>query len=264
MPFVEVDGEVLEYLLIPAPHSDRPARPTLVFLHEGLGSVALWRGFPARLAQATACRTLLWSRLGYGHSAPLAVPRTPAYLHQEARQRLPSLLAALAIERPLLIGHSDGASIALIYAATLPAPVAGLVVLAPHVFVEERALAGIRRAGEGYAKNSEQRQKLGRYHRDPDAVFHAWHDIWLAPEFRSWDIRDRLAAISCPLLAIQGEDDEYATMRQIDCIAEVVADVELLKLADCRHSPHRDQPHAVVEAIARFVDRVALAAQASV
>ena len=217
--------------------------------------MALWRDFPAQVAQATGCPELIWSRIGHGQSAPLAAPRTPGYLHEEALQRLPPLLAALAIERPVLIGHSDGGSIALIYAAALPDRVAGVVVLAPHEFVEDKALDGIRRAGESYA-HSERRQKLRRYHRDPDALFRAWHDIWLAPEFRSWDITGCLPAIRCPLLAIQGEDDEYATMRQIECIAEAAPDVDLLKLVDCRHSPHRDQPRSVIEALVRFVDRL--------
>lgn len=252
MTFVDIDGRRLEYRLLADGRSDRP---TLVFLHEGLGSVALWGDFPARVAQASACRALVWSRLGHGHSAPLPAPRTPRYMHQEARQHLPPLLAALGIERPVLIGHSDGGSIALIHAAARPDRVAGAVVLAPHEFVEEKALAGIRRAGELYA-TSDWPRRLGRYHRDPDAVFRAWHDTWLSPAFRSWDIRHCLPAIRCPLLAIQGEDDEYATMRQIDCIAEAAPDVELLKLAHCRHAPQRDQAQAVIEAIVRFLDRL--------
>lgn len=253
MAFVDIDGQSLEYQLIP---SERRDRPTLVLLHEGLGSVALWREFPARLAQASRCPTLSWSRRGYGNSVPLTAPRTASYLHEEALQHLPSLLAALAIERPVLIGHSDGGSIALLYAAAWPDRVAGVVVLAPHEFVEEKALLGIRLAGETYA-SSDWPQKLGRYHRDPDAVFRAWHDTWLSPDFRSWDITGCLSKITCPILAIQGEDDEYATMRQIECIAEAAPDVELLKLADCRHSPHRDQQRAVIEAIIGFVDRLA-------
>jgi pimeloyl-ACP methyl ester carboxylesterase len=254
MSFVDIDGQALEYQLIAAQRSDRP---TLVLLHEGLGSVALWRDFPARLAQATACRTLIWSRLGHGDSAALVAPRTPRYLHEEALQRLPPLLSALAIERPVLVGHSDGGSIALLHAAARPDQVRGVVVLAPHEFVEEKALLGIRLAGESYASTgSDWRRKLARYHRDPDAIFQAWRDIWLAPEFRAWDIRDCLPNIRCPVLAIQGEDDEYATMRQIECIAEAAADVELLRLVDCRHSPHRDKPQAVVEAICRYLDRI--------
>ena len=148
MAHIEIDGLTLEYQLIAAQRTDRPP---LVFLHEALGSVALWRDFPAQVAQATGCPELIWSRIGHGQSAPLAAPRTPGYLHEEALQRLPPLLAALAIERPVLIGHSDGGSIALLYAAALPDRVAGVVVLAPHEFVEDKALDGIRRAGESYA-----------------------------------------------------------------------------------------------------------------
>lgn len=251
MAFIEIDGQFLEYQFIPAQRSDRP---TLVLLHEGLGSVAHWRDFPQQVADASGCRALVWSRLGHGHSGPLAAARTPAYLHEEALQRLPRLLAALAIERPVLIGHSDGGSIALIYAAEMPDQVAGLVLLAPHEFVEDKALDGIRAAGRSYAA-SDMPQKLARHHRDPDAVFWAWHDTWLAPEFRAWDITGCLTSIRCPVLAIQGEEDEFATMRQVECIVSAAAaDVDLLKLADCRHSPHRDQPQVVIEAIVRFLD----------
>ncbi|HNI72693.1 MAG TPA: alpha/beta hydrolase, partial [Accumulibacter sp.] len=210
---IEIDGVPLEYRLLPGNRS----APTLVLLHEGLGSVAMWRDFPDRLAAATGCRTLVWSRQGYGWSGPLTATRTMHYLHEEALQRLPRLLAALAIERPLLVGHSDGGSIALIFAAAFPEDLAGAVVLAPHEFVEEKALAGIRRAGEHFA-SSDWPLRLARYHRDPAAVFYAWHDTWLSPGFRDWRITDALPAIRCPILAIQGHDDEYATMRQIDCI----------------------------------------------
>lgn len=252
MAFIEVNGLSLEYELLPAHQIDRP---TLVFLHEGLGSIALWRDFPARIAQTTGCRTLIWSRTGYGQSASSATPRTARYMHDEALQIMPALLAQLGIERPVLVGHSDGGSIALIYGGAFPDAVAGLVVLAPHEFVEEKALEGIRRAGATYA-GSDWRDRLGRYHREPDAVFRAWNEIWLSPEFAGWNIMDYLPAIRCPVLAIQGEDDEYATMQQIDCIAEAVADVELLKLADCRHSPHRDQPQAVHDAIVDWLERI--------
>jgi pimeloyl-ACP methyl ester carboxylesterase len=252
MAFIEVNGLALEYELLPAHQIDRP---TLVFLHEGLGSIALWRDFPARIAQTTGCRTLIWSRTGYGQSASSAAPRTARYMHDEALQVMPALFAQLGIERPVLVGHSDGGSIALIYGGAFPDAVAGLVVLAPHEFVEEKALEGIRRAGATYA-GSDWRDRLGRYHREPDAVFRAWNEIWLSQEFAGWNIMDYLPAIRCPVLAIQGEDDEYATMRQIDCIAEAVADVELLKLADCRHSPHRDQPQAVHDAIVDWLERI--------
>lgn len=252
MAFIEVNGLALEYELLPAHQIDRP---TLVFLHEGLGSIALWRDFPARIAQTTGCRTLIWSRTGYGQSASSAAPRTTRYMHDEALQIMPALFAQLGIEQPVLVGHSDGGSIALIYGGAFPDAVAGLVVLAPHEFVEEKALEGIRRASATYA-GSDWRDRLGRYHREPDTVFRAWNEIWLSPEFAGWNIMDYLPAIRCPVLAIQGEDDEYATMRQIDCIAEAVADVELLKLADCRHSPHRDQPQAVHDAIVDWLERI--------
>ncbi len=258
MSFVEVLGRSLEYQLIPAHQIDRP---TLVFLHEGLGSVAMWRDFPARVAQLTGCRTLIWSRTGYGQSSPLPAPRTARYMHEEALDVMPALFARLGIERPVLIGHSDGGSIALIHAGAYPERVAGLVVLAPHEFVEEKALAGIRQAGELYAA-SDWRERLGRYHRDPDAVFRAWHDTWLSPAFRDWNIEEYLPAIRCPVLAIQGEDDEYATMRQIEAIAEAApggaggGDIDLLRLADCRHTPQRDQTDAVLAAIAAFLERL--------
>ena len=252
MSQIVVAGQALEYRRIAA---SRAQRPTLVFLHEALGSLSSWRDFPARVAQATGCGALVWSRAGHGNSSPPALPRTPRYLHEEALQRLPSLLAVLAIARPLLVGHSDGGSIALLHAAASPQDVAGVVVLAPHEFVEEKALAGIRRAGELFA-GSDWRHLLARHHRDAEAVFRSWHDTWLAPEFLGWDITGCLPAIRCPLLAIQGEDDEYATMRQIECIADAAPDVTLLKLAHCGHSPQRDQPEAVIEAILRLVERL--------
>ncbi|MBL8390914.1 MAG: alpha/beta hydrolase [Candidatus Accumulibacter sp.] len=252
MSEVVVAGQALECRFIAA---SRAQRPTLVFLHEALGSLSAWRDFPARVAQATGCGALVWSRPGHGHSPPLPLPRTPRYLHDEALVRLPALLAALAIARPLLVGHSDGGSIALLHAAATPQDVAGVVVLAPHEFVEAKALAGIRRAGELFAC-SDWRRRLARHHRDAEAVFRSWHDTWLAPEFADWDITGCLPAIRCPLLAIQGEDDEYATMRQIECIADAASDVTLLKLARCGHSPQRDQPEAVIEAIVLLVERL--------
>lgn len=254
MNFIDVDGCRLEYDLLPGRY---PERPALVLLHEGLGCLSMWQDFPTRVADLTGCRTLAWSRAGYGQSSSTLATRTPAYLHEEAL-RLPPLLAALGIRRPILVGHSDGGSIALIHAAMFPEGVAGIIVLAPHEFVEEKALAGIRRAGEAYA-NSDWREKLGRYHRDVDRMFYAWHDTWLSPEFRAWDITDCLSKISCPVLAIQGEDDEYATMRQVECILDAAAVVELCRLTDCRHSPHKDQPQRVLAAIGGFVARVAVA-----
>jgi pimeloyl-ACP methyl ester carboxylesterase len=244
-----VNERCLEYRDIAARVADRPV---VLLLHEGLGCVALWRQFPEALAAATGCRLIVWSRAGYGASDPYPEPRTARYLHREALEALPALLAALQIERPLLVGHSDGASIALIFAAEYPQQVSGLVLMAPHEFVEDATLAGILAAKRAWTATSWS-QKLARYHRDPARVFSDWSDTWLAPEFRDWTIEDDLPAIRCPVLAIQGEDDEYATMRQMDVIAERVKGAELLKLPDCGHAPQRDQEAAVVAAIARFV-----------
>jgi pimeloyl-ACP methyl ester carboxylesterase len=250
---VNVLGRELEYELISA---HQIYRPTLVFLHEGLGCVGFWRDFPHKVAQATGCRTLVFSRQGYGDSDPAPTPRTARYLHDEALEMLPATLAALGIERPVLVGHSDGGSIALIHAGTYPGAVSGLVVLAPHAWVEEEALAGIRQAGEAW-RQTDWPSRLGRYHRDVFRVFHDWHDTWLSPQFRDWNIESYLSGIRVPVLAIQGKDDEYATLRQIEVIAEQVpTEVELLELADCRHSPHRDQPEAVLEALMRYLERL--------
>lgn len=252
MQQLEVLGLKLEYRDFPATRSDLPP---LVLLHEGLGSVAMWRDFPQKLAAASGARVVVFSRAGYGGSDAYAEPRTPHYMHREGEQMLPAFLAALGIERPLLVGHSDGGSIALICAGAHPELPAGLVVMAPHEFVEEITLAGIRAAREVW-QSSDWRDKLGRYHRDPVRVFHDWNDTWLAPEFRDWNIEDYLPRIACPVLALQGEDDEYATMRQIEVIGAVVPDAEVLKLPACGHSPQRDQETAVLAAIVVFAERL--------
>ena len=252
MKHVVIDGLRIEYRDIPAAQTDLP---TLVLLHEGLGCVAMWRDFPDKLAAKTGCRVVVYSRPGYGQSDPHLAPRQPDYMHREAQDILPAFLAALQIEWPLLIGHSDGGSIALIHAGTFPERVAGLVVMAPHEFIEEETLAGIR-AARAFWQNSDWPQKLARYHRNPAQVFSDWNDCWLSPEFRDWNIERCLPSITCPVLAIQGEDDEYATMRQIEVIAEQVPVVQLLKLARCGHTPQRDQEAAVLDAIAAFLPRV--------
>lgn len=249
MKHILIAGLNLEYRDIPASAVDRP---TLVMLHEGLGCVAMWRDFPDKLAAATGCRVLVYSRPGYGSSDPHPQPRQPDYMHREAREVLPAFLAALGIVRPVLVGHSDGGSIALIHAGSFPQAVAGLVVMAPHEFVEEETLAGIRTARKFWS-SSDWPQRLARYHRDAQRVFHDWNDCWLSPEFRDWNIENCLPEIRCPLLAIQGEDDEYATLRQIEVIAEKVPGTQLLCLANCGHSPQRDQEAAVLAAIAGFV-----------
>ena len=246
---MDIAGQELECVRIGI---DRPG-PTLVFLHEGLGSVALWRDFPQRVADATARPALIYSRAGYGRSTALAAARTPRYMHDEALVTLPALLDALGIADVILIGHSDGASIALIHAGARVRPVRALVAMAPHVFVEDLSIAGIAQARDDY-ESTDLRIKLGRYHVDVDAAFRGWNDIWLSPAFRDWNIEPYLSGIACPLLLIQGRDDEYGTLAQLDAIERQVSGrVERVELADCGHSPHRDQPSATLAVIADFV-----------
>ena len=252
MKHILVNGLCLEYRDFPAAVE---GLPTLLLLHEGLGCVAMWRDFPAKLAAATACRVVVWSRPGYGGSQPYPEERKKGYMHREAEESLPALIAALHIERPLLVGHSDGGSIVLIFAGAFPDVPLGIAVLAPHEFVEEVTLAGIR-AARSIWESTDWPTKLGRYHLDAARVFAEWNDTWLSPLFRDWNIEQYLPKIRCPVLAIQGEDDEYATMRQIEVIAEQVPGTQLLKLPNCGHTPQRDQEAAVLAALLAFVDRV--------
>ncbi|MBK8740783.1 MAG: alpha/beta hydrolase [Betaproteobacteria bacterium] len=254
MPFITAAGHRLEYEILNPQHA---AAPWLVFLHEGLGSVAMWKDFPLKLCVATGCRGLVYSRHGYGKSDPLTAPRRADFMHDEARHALPQLLDQLHIANPVLFGHSDGASIALLHAGLTSRPVAALVAMAPHVMVEDISIASIEAASVTW-QTTDLRERLRPYHADPDSAFRGWNDIWLHPDFRSWNIEDCLPGIRCPVLAIQGVDDEYGTLDQIDRIARgaVNAEVELLKLADCRHSPHKDQPEAVIAAVQRFLARM--------
>jgi len=253
--FADVRSHRLEYVDIPA---HRPDRSPLVFLHEGLGSVALWRDFPARVASATGARTIVYSRFGFGRSSRRHTPYTPRFMHEEALEILPTLCARLAIDRPVLVGHSTGASMALIHAGQQGSNVAGLVVMAPLTFVEESNLNSIR-AAKTFYRTTDMRKKLGRYHDDVDGVFWGWNDIWLHEDFKAWSIADDLAGIRCPMLAILGEDDEYSTPAQIELIERNAVNAprfDFLKLAGCGHSPHRDQPAVVLEAIRSFVDEL--------
>lgn len=252
MKHIVVQGLKIEYRDYPA---TADGRPTLMLLHEGLGCVSMWRHFPEKLAAATGCRLIVWSRAGYGGSDPYPELRSPRYMQREGEEMLPALLAALNVERPVLVGHSDGGSIALIFAGAHPEAVLGVAVMAPHEFVEEETLVGIRAARQVWAK-TDWPARLARYHRDASRVFGDWNDTWLSADFRSWNIESYLPKIRCPVLAIQGEDDEYATMRQIEVIAEQVADTQLLKLSACGHSPQRDQEVAVLDALAAFVSRL--------
>lgn len=254
MPKLTAAGHQLEYHWFDPPHDNlRPDAPVLVFLHEGLGSLAMWKDFPARVAVATGCRALVYSRYGYGKSDRLQQARGVDYMHAEALTALPEVLQRLDIRNPVLVGHSDGASIALIHAGAAQCPVRALVLLAPHVFVEDLTVASIAAARDTY-RTTDLPAKLGRYHDDVDNTFWGWNDIWLDPEFRHWNIEALLPRIACPVLAIQGQDDEYGTMAQLDCIARRIEDVTLIKLANCHHSPHRDQPLAVIAAVSEFVD----------
>jgi pimeloyl-ACP methyl ester carboxylesterase len=249
--FVNVQGHQLEFKRIGA----AGVGPTLVFLHEGLGSVSMWRDFPDKVAAAAGCSAIVYSRYGYGNSDVLREARAVDYMHVEALQALPELLARLAVPDPVLIGHSDGASIALIHAAAHRS-VKGLVTMAPHVFVEDLSVRSIAEAKTAF-EATDLPQKLARHHADAARTFWGWNDIWLDPDFRRWNIEACLPRIRCPLLVIQGFDDEYGTMAQLEAIAKQVGGpVELLRLAGCRHSPHRDQPQVVIEAIARFVERL--------
>jgi pimeloyl-ACP methyl ester carboxylesterase len=249
--FIDVLRHRLEYTRIPGAD---PAAPCLVFLHEGLGSLGLWRDFPAQLVAATGHGALVYSRLGYGQSAPITGKRRVDFMHEEALVTLPALLDQLGVERPILVGHSDGASIALIHAGGAHRALTRLVVMAPHVLVEEISIRSIEAAKVAY-ETTDLRARLARHHADPDSAFRGWNDVWLDPAFLAWNIEEYLPTIEAPILAIQGEDDEYGTMDQLDRIAAGAPAVEQLRLADCRHSPHRDQPEAVLAAVAAFVRR---------
>jgi pimeloyl-ACP methyl ester carboxylesterase len=250
--FVVIDGHRIEYRFAGPPAGPSP---DIVLLHEGLGSIAMWKDFPERLAAATGRRVLTYSRIGHGRSSPRATPPTANYHFEESRHWLPALLDALAIRRPLLYGHSDGATIALIHAAERPDDVTGVVAIAPHVKVEDVTVAGLAKTKIAY-ETTNLRGLLAAYHDDVDAVFWAWNRTWLDPDFRGWNIERLLPAIRSPVLAIQGVDDEYATLEQIRSIARVVATAELLVLTGCRHSPHRDQRAELLAASQRFVARL--------
>jgi len=255
--FVTMRGHRIEIERIGGARADAP---TLVFLHEGLGSVALWRDFPAKLAARTGAAALVYSRRGYGKSDRLDEPRKVDYMHEEALTVLPALLGELGIFDPILIGHSDGASIALIHAGGGRWPVPALILEAPHVFVEDVTVASIAQAKHAY-RTSGLGSRLARHHDDPDHAFWGWNDIWLDPAFRSWTIEEVLPGVRCPVLAIQGADDEYGTLAQLDAIERGVSGAfERLVLAHCKHSPHRDQEALTLQAMAGFIERIMPAA----
>ena len=237
--------------------AERTSEPLVVFLHEGLGSVSMWKDWPEALCKALGCRGLVYSRPGYGRSTPRPSDERWGvdFMHQQAHEVLPALLQALGInaarDKLWLLGHSDGGSIALLHAAQRANNVAAAVVLAPHFMVEELALASIEKARQAYL-TTDLRQRLARHHDDPDSAFWGWNQIWLDPSFKSWSIEEEISSITCPLLAVQGLDDEYGTLSQIRGIAQRVPQTRLLELPHCRHSPHIDQGPALIEAVVDF------------
>ena len=247
-------GKGLEY----ACHGPSPDKaPTLVLLHEGLGCVALWRDFPARLAQATGFGVFVYSRAGYGQSDPADLPRPIHYMTNEARQVLPQVLDAVGVRKAVLVGHSDGATIAAIHAGSVAdTRVRGIVLMAPHFFTEDMGLAQIAEAGRAY-ETGDLRARLAKYHADPDNAFRGWNDAWLNPDFRDWNVADVIDYVRVPILAIQGRQDQYGTLAQIDEIeARSYAPVDTLILDDCRHVPFADQPDAVLAALADYCARL--------
>lgn len=253
--FLDIDGCRLEYqLLVPSQSHDR----TLVFLHEGLGCLAMWKDFPQRVAEMTGCQALVYSRAGYGRSGPCVLPRPLSFMHDEGLKILPQVLTAAAIEDAVLVGHSDGASIALINAGGVDDQrVRGLVLMAPHVFVEELTISSIRKAKSAY-QTTELRERLSRYHgSNVDRTFLGWVDAWLDERFLSWNIEAYLPNISVPVLLIQGEEDNYGTLRQLQTIqARLPATANQLVLPGCGHTPFRDCPEKTLVAITEFMQQL--------
>jgi len=230
----------------------RGAAPVVVFLHEGLGSLSMWKDFPRDFCDAHRFSGFVFSRYGYGGSTakPSEERWAPDFMHRQADEVLPALFAHAGIERPWLFGHSDGGSIALLHAARHPA--AGVVAVAPHLFVEDVSIASIEKARDAY-ESTDLRMRLARHHADPDSAFRGWNDVWLSPAFRRWNIEREIATIACPVLAVQGAGDEYGTLAQIDAIAARLPKTRLLVIADCGHSPHRDQPEILSREAGRFI-----------
>ena len=244
---VEVDGGRLEAIELPGDPAERP----LVLLHEGLGSVSAWREFPEALHRATSRRVIALSRFGHGRSDPPPEPRTPAFFHSEALDVLPQVLRRLDVREPVLVGHSDGASIALIHGGA--SPVRGLVLMAPHVVVEDVTLAAIRETRSRF-ETTDLRDRLSRYHDDPEVAFRNWCDVWLDPAFVSWTLEPDAARVSCPVLLVQGAADPYGTLDQLDRIEASVRGPVRRLIVPGGHSPHREAPETVLREIAAFVE----------
>ncbi len=257
---VSYDGKKvsIEYQMLRPEATDRPL---LVFIHEGLGSVGMWKQWPAHTCDTLDCRGLVFSRYGYGKST--ARPHNERwavdFLHIQAQQFMPAFFEALGLDtrkdRPVLVGHSDGASIALLYAAAFPDRIRAAAVLAPHLFVEDVTIRNIENAKAAFS-STDLPQKLARYHADVDSALWGWNDAWLNPAFRDWNIEEEVARIQCPVLALQGRDDEYGTLAQVEHLAELARNASLYIMDDCRHSPHIDKPQETTDAIAAFVRKL--------
>ena len=254
MALVEIAGHRLE---IERLEGER-GRPVLVFLHEGLGCVARWRDFPRAVAEATGCPAIVSSRLGYGRSDPVTRPRPLGFMHDEARRALPALLEHEGVDDAVLVGHSDGASIALIHAGEIGRGVRGLVAMAPHVFVEDVCVTSIAALRADYEEPAtEVKRKLARHHADVDGAFYGWADAWLDPAFRGWDLTGILPGVGVPVTVIQGEDDAYGTLGQVDAVCRLVrGPSERVVLPACGHVPQRDRREETLAAIVRLVQRV--------
>ncbi|WP_121068312.1 alpha/beta fold hydrolase [Chachezhania antarctica] len=250
-----VDGVTLEYACFGREPGD--AAPTIVLLHEGLGSAALWRDFPARLADRAGCGVFVYSRQGYGQSDPTELPKPLDFMTREAVDVLPHVLDAIGAERFILFGHSDGATIAALHAGNVQDHrIRAMILMAPHFFTEDMGLAEIAKARTAFA-DTDMRAKMAKYHRDPEGAFRGWNDVWLHPDFKAWNVADTIDYIRVPVLAIQGRDDQYGSLAQIEVIDErSYAPVEMLVIDHCRHAPHLEQPEAVLAGVSGFIDHL--------
>lgn len=249
-----IDGVTLEY----ACHGPAPDQaPTIVMLHEGLGCTALWRDFPARVAERTGMGVLVFSRQGYGQSDPIPLPRPLDFMTREAQQVLGPVLDQMGVGRCILFGHSDGATIAAIYGGSVvDQRVRGLILMAPHFFTEPMGLAEIENARVAY-NTTDLRDRMAKYHRDPDGAFKGWNRCWLDPAFRDWNVADVIDYLRIPVLAIQGRDDQYGTLAQIEEIeTRAYSPVDMVMLDDCKHAPHLEQPERTLDAVADFAARL--------
>lgn len=251
LKFIHAGGHQLEYQWLgPSPAEST----TIIFLHEGLGCVELWRDFPRQLVERTGLGALVYSRAGYGNSDPVTQPRLTRFMHEEALVVLPQLIDQFHIRDAILFGHSDGGSISLIYAGAVKHRVRALVLEAPHVFVEEFGLRSIRRAAVEYA-DGDLRRKLQRYHdKNVDCAFRGWNDVWLSPDFVHWNIEEYLPQIKAPVLVLQGDEDQYGTWRQVEAIVKGCSGpVQTTLVSNCGHSPHREQPQLTLDHTVAFL-----------